>query len=138
MDEFFDKFEYNSANCESWHIRKRMLEHSHYDNQMLQFYDYGEVNCSRTGEAPLFYSGKNGLWGLYFVMAGSCRCRKNTDTFQLRKYDLLLLEAGNSYFFEVQGKQNLVIKKLLFMDTPVARFLVNPLLRFAAPVGTKI
>ena len=129
MDELFDKFEYNSANCESWHIRKRMLEHPHYDNQMLQFYDYGEVNCSRTGEEPLFYSEKCEFWGLYFVMSGSCRCRRNTDIFQLRKYDLLLLESGNSYSFEVLGKQKLVIKKLFFMDTPVARFLVNPLLQ---------
>ena len=129
MDELFDKFEYNSANCKSWHIRKRMLEHCHYDNQMLQFYDYGEINCSRTGEEPLYYSGNNDSWGFYFVTAGTCRCRRNTDHFQLRKYDLLLLEPGKNYFFEVLGKQKLVIKKLFFMDTPVARFLANSLLQ---------
>ena len=129
MDELFDKFEYNSANCKSWHIRKKTLEHSHYDNQMLQFYDYGEIECSRTGEEPLFYSGNNDCWGLYFVTGGVCRCRRNSDVFQLRKHDLLLLESGNCYSFEVLGKQALVVKKLFFMDTPVARFLVTPLLQ---------
>ena len=129
MKDLFDKFEFNSANCESWHIRKKILVNAHYDNQMLQFYDYGEVRCGRSGEEPLCNSGATETWGLYFFVSGSCRCRKGKEILLLRKYDILLLEPDKSYSFEVTGKQKLHVRKLFFMDTPAARFLLTVLLQ---------
>ena len=127
MNELFEKFEYRTTFCESWHIRKKLLEDPYYDNQMLQFYEYGYVRCRRNGEEPLNVGNIRHQWGIYFITGGTCVCRQANGSSELKKNDLLLLAPNSASQFTVTGGSTLEARKLFFMDTPAVHILTAKL-----------
>lgn len=138
MKKLFEKLEYNTVYCSSWHIRKNSLEKTHFDNQLLQFYDYGFASCKRKGETPLNHSATSSHWSILFITGGSCIFQTRSGNIELKKNDFLVQPPNIKSNFIITRGNTLKVKKLLFEDTPpvrtlAAKFIQNPCLHTTNP-----
>lgn len=129
MEPPFEKFIYRTEECDSWHYRKNLLTHTSFDNQELQFYDYGEVTCSSKGEQPLLIGENNDCYTLHFIVSGKAQYFFRYTEFSGKKNSLIVIPPQEICQVRCIGPEKLSVCKLILMDTPATRLLLARLER---------
>ena len=118
MGALFEKSSYDGYARSGWHIRKNLLERTHYDNQSILFYDFGELVCTCGGETPLNHSGGTAGWVILFVHDGNAAITCNRNRFSVQKNDVFITGPAEDLSIRVKSSGKLEVRRLIMLDSP--------------------
>lgn len=127
MSALFVKHSYDNQFRSGWHIRKNMLTHTNFDNQSLQFYDYGHLICSKGGENAMERSSNDITWGIVFILKGNAKLFLNQKEYPIRQNDIVIFDPTDQAYWKIPPHERLEIRQLTILDAPVIQMLLSRL-----------
>ncbi|MBO5723887.1 MAG: helix-turn-helix domain-containing protein [Lentisphaeria bacterium] len=127
MSSLFVKHSYDNSFRSGWHIRKNLLQHTNFDNQSLQFYDFGHVICQKGGENAMNRSSNDTTWSIYFILKGNAKIFLNQNEYQLHQNHIILLDPTDQVYWKIPPHEELEVMHLTLVDSPVVLILLSRL-----------
>lgn len=117
---------YKTDYCTGRRYLKTVLKSTSYDNQYIEFFNFGRYVCTRGGE-ELFFKNVNNIWDIFLVFKGSAQLLLEKNVLEIRENDIVIGGPEDAMRAQAPRGCRLEICHLAVTDNPVTRLLLSRL-----------
>ena len=117
---------YKTDYCTGRRYLKTVLKSTSYDNQYIEFFNFGRYVCTRGGE-ELFFKNVNNIWDVFLVFKGNAQFMLGKEILEIRENDIVIGGPEDALRARVPKGIRLEICHLAVLDNPVTRLLLSRL-----------